>query len=237
MFCRTGFELNSPIISHDRNIYSHRCAPKQQTRTSNTFDALVRILSASFNIFSFSFNSFMTCHYYRNHVYYTAALLRMGLISAGSEGTNYNFRQLLYIIHKEKESSQDSAAFRVCRQLLALGVFRRPVDADPIVLWTKCCLYGTHRLIQCDFCSEGKELSTTEECPIVARLGSEFFSGPLTLQQLSRIEIRRCIGVRHFERRINTLPLPPLLLEYVSRANEMLTEEAAAPTETKLAKC
>ena len=58
----------------------------------------------------------------------------------------------------------------------------------------------------------------------MAPLVREFFSGRLTLQQLSRIEIRRAIGMPHFERRVNALPLPPLILGYVSKAMEMLTD-------------
>ena len=52
----------------------------------------------------------------------------------------------------------------------------------------------------------------------------EFLSGPLTLLQLARIEIRRLIGVRHFERRINTMKqlLPALVFRYVASADKML---------------
>ena len=69
-------------------------------------------------------------------------------------------------------------------------------------------------------------MSNGAECAVVAPIVCEFFSGPLTLLQLSRVEIRRAIGFRHFERRVNSLQLPPLLLRYVLRADEMLSEAA-----------
>ena len=79
----------------------------------------------------------------------------------------------------------------------------------------------------CAICRKGHLINTTE-CPIVAPLVREFLSGPLTLLQLSRIEIRRLIGVRHFERRVNSLKrqLPPLVFCYISLADEMLAENS-----------
>ena len=56
-------------------------------------------------------------------------------------------------------------------------------------------------------------VTSNEECPVVAPLVREFLRGPHTLLQLARIEIRRLIGVRRFERRVDTLKqLPPLCL-------------------------
>ena len=48
--------------------------------------------------------------------------------------------------------------------------------------------------------------------------------GPLTLLQLARITIRRLVGVRHFERSVNTLKqqLPPFVFRYATRSDKML---------------
>ena len=153
----------------------------------------------------------------------------MGLVfpERGGSGLNIN----LFVLHKTSFDNIETESFRICRQLLALGLFREPEFSDTIdrrLSWARRCLYnGTDSTeISCDICSTGHLFSSTEVCPIVAPLIREFFSGPLTLLQLARIEIRRLIGVRHFERRIDTLKrqLPPIVFRYISRANEMLIE-------------
>lgn len=62
-----------------------------------------------------------------------------------------------------------------------------------------------------------------KKCPFVSSLVNEFFRHPLSLLQLSRMKIRRSIGMFDFERRVKFLQLPPLLLSYVWRANEILS--------------
>ena len=54
-----------------------------------------------------------------------------------------------------------------------------------------------------------------------------FDEGPLTLQQLSRIAIRRAVGGADFVRKVRRIKshIPPLLFDYVTEANEhMLTD-------------
>ena len=57
---------------------------------------------------------------------------------------------------------------------------------------------------------------------------NEFFLKPLTLLQLSRVEIRRLVGMNDFKDRMETLKkmklLPPLLYAYVWQANEMFAD-------------
>ena len=57
-------------------------------------------------------------------------------------------------------------------------------------------------------------------------LVNEFFQKPLSLLQMSRMEIRRLVGMNDFKDRMVTLKkmglLPPLLFKYVWQANEML---------------
>ena len=60
----------------------------------------------------------------------------------------------------------------------------------------------------------------------VCLLLKEYFCNPLSLLQLSRDVICRLIGMKDFERRVQPLPLSPLLLENVWRANETLSEVA-----------
>ena len=57
-------------------------------------------------------------------------------------------------------------------------------------------------------------------CVLFAKNSFELRS--LSLLQLSRAAIRRRLGVNDFTRRVQTLPLPPLLRNYVWLANEML---------------
>lgn len=63
-----------------------------------------------------------------------------------------------------------------------------------------------------------------EECPLVAPLMNEFFHQTLSLQQLSRIQIRNSIGMNDFEHRVKCLSLPPSIKNYAWKANEMLAD-------------
>ena len=215
MLCRVGFELpNSLVITCEyirRRVHFF-------TRTETVFNALAIIINRSSS-------------YYIQKApteYDTTRLLRMG-IPFPERG--YCFAMFLLDLHSACQNIATSS-YRVCRQLLALGLFRQPDfndDVDPQLAWGQRCLYdgqdSTNIIIQCDICPKC-HLSNSEMCPIVAPLIREFFNGPLTLLQLARIEIRRLIGVRHFERRVNTLTrqLPPLIFRYIFRADEMLDE-------------
>ena len=163
--------------------------------------------------------------------YDTTRLLHMGIPFPESGNL---FEILLIDLHSASRNNATSS-LRVCRQLLALGLFRQPVfnyEVDPQLAWPRRCLYdglfsrSIHVYLQCAICPNCHLLSNSETCPIVAPLIRQFLSDPLTLLQLARIEIRRLIRVRHFERRVNTLKgqLPPLFFRYISRADEMLNE-------------
>lgn len=127
----------------------------------------------------------------------------------------------------------DYSVYRIARQLLALGLFREPEPQEAKLQqlrWPLRCFYDEDysRFIHCDICRIGHKQESTQECPLVAPLMTEFFRNPLSLQQLSRIEIRRSVGMNDFERRVKTLSLPPLLLSYVWRANELLQNGKSA---------
>lgn len=135
--------------------------------------------------------------------------------------------QSIYLLVANLHSSDISdrrAAFRIARQLLALAFFLEPVGY-PKLQWPRRYFYNVnfvHR--SCAACALGHRPETTLECQRVLPLINEFFRNPLSLQQLSRIELRRSVGMIDFERRIQTLPLPPSLLAYTWRANEFLAD-------------
>lgn len=141
-------------------------------------------------------------------------LIRNGWICTQHDDKNVLYRLLIGI--SQDVSFETRAAFRITRQLLALGLFRIP-SGDLKLSWAQrliCWLFGgsaNYHLPQ-----------IARECPVVARLVTEFDRKPLSLQQLSRIEIRHSIQINGFERRVKTLPLPPPLLTYVWQANEFL---------------
>lgn len=115
-------------------------------------------------------------------------------------------------------------ALRIARQLLALGLCRKPVlapaaEGEPALPWPRNCFFEE---AHSEVCARCRVPHTAEDCPLVVPLAEEFFRKPLSLLQLSRIAIRSSLGMNQFERRVQTLPLPPLLLGYVWRANEML---------------
>ena len=106
---------------------------------------------------------------------------------------------------------------RTLRQLLALGLFREPASEQ---FWSK----------QCDGCRHvNPEFIIHRKCPLLMPFVDEFFRGPLSLLQLSRAEIRRLVGTNDFSNRMKTLQnnglLPPRLVEYVWRADELLAAD------------
>lgn len=126
--------------------------------------------------------------------------------------------------HKRQEDDVN-ATLRVARQMLALGFFRKPHVEQTFLIDCRR-FYGDFKLrLKCQVCGIWhKEKHTAEVCPATASFLAELLEQPLSLQQLSRIEIRCSIGINRFENRIKTLPLPPSLLAYVWRAGEMLTD-------------
>ena len=231
MLCRVGFEQSSPV-----NIYyvrSYRFARQAERPTSDVLlstvlDILVCLVE---NLYLFV----SECDFWQivHWEYWITRFIKMGLLfpelGSGSLPT------LLYALHKDYAGAE-SKFFRICRQLLSLGFFRQPdlsVDVDLQLSWARRCLYNgiDFTEIPCAICRNGYLITSTEECPVVAPLVCEFLSGQLTLLQLARIEIRRLIGVRHFERRVDSLKqqLPPLCLRYIARADEMLAELPTSP--------
>lgn len=188
--------------------------------------------------------------------------IRYGWICVQSD--DETLLQLIGTLHEyvEQIDKEDyRAAFRIFRQLLALGLFREPNPKHAALTWPQRCFSDEHVLrwyseqhrancslspsnrseatgfdeaeeeaAEAETLSEGVsgEAPKECECSLLAPLVTEFFQKPLSLLQLSRMRIRQSLGMYDFESRVQTLPLPPALLTYVWRANEML---AKAPVE------
>lgn len=151
-------------------------------------------------------------------------LIRNGWICAEkSDEMAHNF---VYMLHFPN-SSRGQTALRITRQLLALGFFSEQEMWNNLKPRYGCGVCGSSQaahIVEDDEVIEeivGHQ-NQRHACRPAARLLKEFFRNPLSLQQLSRIQIRLSIGIYNFERFVKTLPLPPPLLAYVWRANEML---------------
>ena len=204
--CRMGLTL-------DANTPPTYCYKQS---SSNGQFSQTNIYSISFLEFLFDIfgiNLFWLLHY-GNREYYVSEWLSNGWICA--QKGNWFVLSDFACYH----SYDCDVRFRILRQLLALGLFREPESEQ---FWSA----------QCDGCQykNPAALVIHRQCPLLIPLLNEFLRMPLSLLQLSRMEIRRLVGMNDFERRLRTLLLPPLLLEYVWRANEMLIE--VVPQESK----
>ena len=108
---------------------------------------------------------------------------------------------------------------RIAYQLLALGYARRELHSGDLPVRNES-LEFTRDLIS--FQHNHPEYKS--EYRHLQRLVDHFDAGPLTLQQLARIAIRRAVGGVDFARRIRKLAhlTPPPLLRYVADADELL---------------
>lgn len=142
------------------------------------------------------------------------------------------------VLHEEGDDCRGMALLIAC-QLLALGVFRRPEsDANAKPQFPRSYfVLSMNMMRQIMEQKKQKRMNGTRtkekqtrkstpvpECRRLRPLLLEYFHKPLSLLQLSRVQIRRSIGLMDFERRVKTLHLPPLLLTYEWRANEMLAD-------------
>ena len=216
--CDIGFENQSDehLVTYLRQQEIFRTSGRpfapvtSQSRRLKRIDALMKI---------FCLDEGIPFDCEENYEYYYSTFLRHGLLLPHRNDT------ILFLfvrfLHSDEESER-SAAMRIVYQLLAIGVFCIPTTySNPELEWPRTDLNGDDG-IDCTICAEGHKLHESLMCPRVAPLLREFFSGPLTLLQMSRIEIRLLVGMRQFERRVQQLPLPRILLHYVWRANEML---------------
>ena len=144
--------------------------------------------------------------------YFVGQLIRCGFIGVSSDSSDDEYEvlsQVLDLLSCNVLSKQESA-FRIARQLFALGIFRERGALS------------FHRYLQCNPVDEARVSS-------ICNLQTEFFRNPLSLQQQSRAAIRQLVGMNDFEGRVQNFPLPPLLLKYLWKADEMLS--ASEPPE------
>ena len=200
--------LNRSVCLYNTYYLDFRALRKHQKKCSWKNKS---VISALFNMFCTSSNA--------NIEYYVGQLILYGWIGVGNDDPDHAgvlFRLLHQLLLSELDLLQWESLFRIARQLFALGLFRQRGES----------LFHFYLVIIL------KHLERKKRKFPVARvfsLRSEFFRNALSLLQLSRASIRCQFGMNDFERRVRTLPLPPLLLKYVWRANEML--KGVAPPE------
>ena len=200
-----GLTLNAhtpPAYCYKRNSSQHNY-PETNIRSSTILEALI--------------DMFDICDFYSSHEnkkWYISECLCNGWICAQK-----NDWTCVHFFTISMHYFDCDVLFRIFRQLLALGSFRIP---DSEQFWSARCL-------GCPATNQSS-LVTNRQCRLLMPLVNEFFRKPLSLLQLSRVEIRRLVGMNDFKERMETLEkiglLPPLLFEYVWRANEMLADVA-----------
>ena len=217
--CHIGFEVQSDehLVTYLKNQRIDRTSGRPFAPI-NSQSSRLKMIDALMIIFNLDEGLLFHCD--GNYEFYFSTFLRHGLLLPHRNDTT--LFQFVRFLHRNVRY----AALRIVCQLLAIGVFCIPTTySNPELEWPRSDLNGDDSdtdLIDCTICAEGHKVRESLMCPRVAPLLLEFFSGPLTLLQLSRIEIRRLVGMRQFERRVQQLPLPRLLLDYVWRADELL---------------
>ena len=108
----------------------------------------------------------------------------------------------------------------IVRQLLALGYGRRELHPAPLALFDENLDDMRRELARLSFPfrRRGKLLKLLVE---------QFSAGPLSLQRLARITIRRDVGGADFSRQVKRLAgrIPPPLLEYIADPTELMPSD------------
>ena len=99
-------------------------------------------------------------------------------------------QKLIEHLHKYKEHPNQLALYRAARQLFALGLFRNTLL--PVEDCSHCA-----REMQSE--PHVPEIRVKCSCALVCSLECEFACNPLSLHQLSRMAIRRSLGMNNFE--------------------------------------
>lgn len=157
--------------------------------------------------------------------FFVGQCIRFGLIGCASDDPDDAAVLSKFVdrAYKWLSCPDRKQAYDIARQLLALGLLQM---GGGLLQFDQCekCYATSHPEVSYYFV---KKEHLQAKCFDVYALSlqREFFEKPLSLLQLSRAAIRRQLGMNDFERRVQTLQLPPLLLEYVWLANEMLADE------------
>lgn len=178
------------------------------------------------------YRTFQDGRYFHDMVEYIRFVLRNGLayfyddsIHPDSAYPRYSFNESFVMIAyfydygpDYREETEYIAWKQLARQLLALGYGRRELHPHALPVRDEGLAQTRREMMRRTEVYERKEREGLQQ--VIAH----FDSGPLTLQQLARVAIRRALGGSHFERRANALAhrLPPAMFEYVAAANEFL---------------
>ena len=166
----------------------------------------------------------------RNILCYTKLILRNGLsFFYGDVVWDHLDFGYCYSIDKEFGLiemlifTQTKCCIRIAYQLLALGYGRRELHRGDLTVRDEHLELTRNILDYSDIYGDECE----SEFRDMQQLVDHFDAGPLTLQQLARIAIRRAVGGIDFARRIRKIAylMPPPLLQYVADADELLTLE------------
>ena len=195
---------------------SHRESRRSQQRASSDRCEQTSLLKALFDhLWSAGRPNTAKCIQF-----YVAQWIQLGWVgtSSSSDASPHDAEALPELISVLLENSQQDEYSRCVRQLYALGIFRmREVLRS---------LDKLHEIAE--EVDVGVFAPRQNYFPRRRFLEMDFVRTPHTLLQLSRVSIRRSVRMSDFERRVQTLLLPPLLLEYVWRANEMLVAAEAS---------
>lgn len=112
-----------------------------------------------------------------------------------------------------------------CQQLMALGFGRRELHPSCLQIYDERLSVTRERLSYMPQNPLTKDpLHLYPVWRELNQLIESFDAGPLSLQQLSRIAIRRAVGGANFATRMKRMSclMPPILFKYVSNANELM---------------
>lgn len=128
--------------------------------------------------------------------------------------------------------SEESLRLDCAAQLLALGYARRELHPAAMQIVDEK-LEATRRELRCR--SSGSRAIAPSLRERVRVLFECFDAGPLTLQQLARIAVRRAVGGCSFARSVRCLAsrLPPPILEYVEEPLKLRVKAAVSHQKNK----
>ena len=137
-----------------------------------------------------------------------------------------------FLLNNKMKNDRLPIVRRYCHRLLALGYGRRELHPGDLPVRDErlrhtrrslelCACELENKLFRWRWNPEWSQLAQSEAAEIHRELRAfidQFVAGPLTLQQLARIAIRRAVGGIDFERRARDLSsqLPRPLVKYVA---------------------